>query len=325
MQITVVIPTYNRPKELNRCLDSIIVQTKPPEEVLIIDNGTITDSKNLVEGRKKEFEKKGIILKYIKNERENSVTVAQNIGIKNSTHEIISFLDDDLTLDENYYKEIIEVYKKIPNALGVEGHNQGAKERNVIIDIKKAFNKLFYVEPIDDKDKCRLLPSLGVTYPSFPNEVINCEWLSGATTYKKVVLEEIKPDENLKKYSWNQDPDLSYRVFKKYPNSLFLTPRAKYWHEKAREGRIPTRELIYMAEVYDLYLFYKDIDQNLKNKLIYLWSRIGRSSRFALLLIFKYKSETTGIKHIIMAPFYCMKHIKEIKKGDLRFFNETLK
>lgn len=323
MQISAVIPTYNRPKELNRCLDSIIVQTRPPAGVLVIDNGTGTDSKNLVEGRKKEFEKKGIILKYIKNERENSLTVAKNIGIKHSTREIISFLDDDLVLDKKYYEEITKTYERIPNALGVEGHNQSA-EKNIMVKIIKAFNKLFYIDSMDDK-KCKVFPSLGVTYPPSLDDVISCEWLSGASTYKKVILEEIKPDENLKKYSHNEDQDLSYRIFKKYPNSLFLTPHAKYWHEGAREGRIPTRELIYMAEVYDLYLFYKNMDQNLKNKLIYLWSRLGRIFKFALLLIFKYKSEITEIKRVIGAPFYCAKHINEIKRGDLEFFNKTLR
>jgi glycosyltransferase involved in cell wall biosynthesis len=127
MQVSALIPTYNRMKDLNSCLDSIIVQTILPKEVLVIDNGTDTNTKNLIEKREREFEEKGIILDYIKNPRENSLTIAKNIGVKQSTGDIISLLDDDLVLDKDYYKEIITVYKETPNALGVTGYNQSGK------------------------------------------------------------------------------------------------------------------------------------------------------------------------------------------------------
>jgi len=331
LQISVVIPTYNRPHDLNKCLDSIIVQTKLPKEVMVVDNGNNPDTVELVEKRKREFEAKGVILKYMKNERENSITIAKNIGIDHSTGDIISFLDDDLVLDRKYYEEIIKVYRKMLNALGVEGYDQEAKEdERLLVRFRESLLKPLYLfSSAKEKGKCRVLPSLGITYPyPPPDKLIPCEWLSGASTYKRSILQEIKPDENLKKYSWNEDQDLSYRIFKKYPGSLFLTPHAKYWHERSKERKLPKRELIYMVEVYDLYLFYKNINQNLKNKVIYWWSRIGRMIVGVAISLFKQRSITVIKKELkcrIGALIYCIKYIREIKKGDLRFFNETLK
>jgi GT2 family glycosyltransferase len=329
MQVSVVIPTYNRVKDLNSCLDSIIVQTTLPKEVLVIDNGTDTNTSNLIEIRKKEFKDKGIILDYIKNPRENSLTIAKNIGVKQSTGDIISFLDDDLVLDKDYYKEIIKVYKETPNSLGVTGHNQSGKGKKRKLWNMKVWNilgRLHLTTSFTEKNKCRVYPSLTVSYPPSPNKIINCEWLSGASTYKRKIFEELKYDEKLKKYSWGEDTDFSYRVFKKYSHSLFLNPHAKYIHKPSPTGRNPKREIIYMAEIYYLYLFFKIMDQSVKNKLIYLWSRIGETIYKLICLILKpSESKILEIKYLIGAYICCMKHFKKIKKGDLEFFNKTLK
>ena len=318
-RISVIIPTYDRVRDLCVCLDSIIAQTRLfPKEVLVIDNGTDTRTKGSVERRKREFEEKGIILNYIKNDIENSLTVAKNIGVRYSTGDIISFLDDDLVLDGDYYAEIIKVYREVPNALGVEGYNQivsGAKLRF----LRRLECACHFPTSFLEEDKCRVLPSLSVSYPHpHINKIIPCEWLSGASTYKREILEEIKPDENLKKYSWNEDLDLSYRIYKKYPDSLFMTPFAKYWHKKSKGGKLPKKELIRMAEVYDLYLFYKNIDQNPKNRLIYLWVRTGRTLFKLILWILRpSKSRLREIKYTAEAFIYCMKHMEEIKEGNL--------
>ena len=325
MRVSVIIPTYNRVKDLDECLDSIIVQIILPKEVIIVDDSDNDEIENLIGQRKYEFEERDIILRYIRNEREKSNTIARNIGIENATGDIILFLDSDVILDTDYIKEILKVYRQKPDATGVQGLIQSEKDDRVILKFIDAFNKLFYIS-FNEKNRCRLLPSLGVTYPFFVDEIINCEWLSGANnSYKKEILEEFRWDENLKKYGWGDDIDLTYRLFKKYPNSLFMTPYAKLIHNASQEGRHLKRDVIYMEEIYLLYLFYKNIDQNLKNKLIYWWSRFGRIFFGIVFSIFKSESKFIEIKYTLGAHIYCMKHLREIKEGDLEFFNKELK
>ena len=43
MSIGVVITTYNRPEKLRRCLEHIERQTKHPDEVIIVDDGSHMD------------------------------------------------------------------------------------------------------------------------------------------------------------------------------------------------------------------------------------------------------------------------------------------
>lgn len=40
MNVSIVIPTYNRNANLNQCLDSILIQSLLPVEIIIVDNSS---------------------------------------------------------------------------------------------------------------------------------------------------------------------------------------------------------------------------------------------------------------------------------------------
>lgn len=318
MKISVIVPTYNRLKDLNNCLNSIIIQSCLPTEVLVIDNGPDIKTEDLIKAKESSFKRKGIILKYIKNDKENSLAVAKNLGIENSRGEVVSFLDDDIVLTKDYYKETVKFFEENPEAFGMTGRTISdlKSENKFKFLVAQILGRLFYLG-FNEKNKCRLLPSLGVT-SSLDDKIINCQWLSGASVYKKEIFKDFRYDEKLKKYSWGEDTDFSHSVFKKYPKSLFFNSRVKYFHNLSVSGRIPKKEISYMEEIYYLYVFYKIIPQTFLNKIIYIWGRIGR-------IIFKIiKLQFREIIFSFMAYLICLKHLKEIKNGDLDFFNKTL-
>ena len=80
-----------------------------------------------------------------------------------------------------------------------------------------------------------------------------------------------------------------------------------------------------MEQIYLTYLFYKDIEQTLKNKLIFLWSKVILIVTFNSFLLKPSRSKYLKIKYLIGAYTLCIKHIKDIKKGDLDFFNKELR
>lgn len=308
MQISIIVPTYNRVKDLRECLDLILIQTYLPVEVIIVDNGDNEGTENLVKDKKEEFEKSNTFLKYIKNKRENSLTVARNMVVENSVGKIILFLDDDVVLDKNYSKEILKVYEEYPNALGVQGYISPDKVSKIGNLINKVFS-LYYLE----KDECKALSSVSLTYPYPLNKIVSCQWLSGANhSYRRQILEEFKYDEKLKKYSEGEDLEFSYRFFKKYPGSLYITPHAKLIHKTSPEGRILGEKLIFMRKIYGLYLFYKIFNQNIENKIIYMWSRVGKLILNIGRSIFKIS--TAGLIeniYLIKAYMNCLRHLKK--------------
>lgn len=326
LKISVIIPTYTRTKELRDALYSVLKQTIAAEEVIIVDDSDDDRIKKLISELKHIFKNKDMTLKYIRNKREKSLTIARNIGIENSAGDIILFLDDDVILDENYIEEILKVHEEHPTAFGVQGHITNIK----VSKFQNMINKILFFSYLEE-NKCRVLPSACNTYPYILTKVIPCQWLSGSNcSYKREILEEFQFDENLKKYSYSEDVDMSYKNFKKYPSSLFMTPYGKLIHKTSQEGRIPKKGLINMGEIYRFYIFYKDIDQTFINKLIFLWSWVGSlimTTAFSIMIVIikGSKSRLITVKYTIGAYVTCMKHLKEIKEGDLEFFNKRLR
>jgi len=320
MQVSIIIPTYNRPKDLAECLDSISNQAYLPFEVLIIDNGNVAETKKFVKKNLSKFGKRNISLSYIKNDKENSLTLARNIGARNARGDIVLFLDDDVILDKDYLKEILKVYEEQPDALGV----QGFIEQEKVSKIRNIIYKIFFLYHLE-RNCCRALPSGSVTYPYELGRTVSCQWLSGASSYRKQILKEFKFDEKLKKYSDGEDLEFSYRVFRKYQNSLYITPYAKMIHKTAFSGRALGKELINMREVYGLYIFYKFFNHTIRDRFIYIWSRIGR---FLITLVRVAIRRPTGglleLIYLVGAYYLCLRHLGDIKQGKLEFFNQTL-
>jgi len=326
--ISVVIPTYNRREDLDRCLQSIHGQSMVPAQVIVVDNGSVALHDSIAKW-KKQFADRNIEFIYKKNEGENSANLARNIGITYSTGTIVSFLDDDVVLDTNYYYEILDTFVRYSPVNGVQGYNQTSFNnlpKTLTEKFVDTYIRFFQISSFFSHDGCRMLPSLCVTFP-YPgiSEIQTCEWMSGASVYKRGILDEITWDPALKKYSWNDDGDISYRVFKKYPKTLYMNPRAKYWHKGSRLGRNPPREIIYASEVYDFYLFFKNIDYSSKNFFIFMKSRLGRLVlNIAMDCALLSKEGMTNAILRVHAFIYAIVHIRKIRQGNVEFFNTWL-
>ena len=102
INISVVIPTYNRKELLKRSIDSVINQTIKPSEIIIVDDGSNDGTEAMV---KKKYDS----LKLIK-QKNKGASAARNSGIKASSGEWICFLDsDDEWKNDKLEKQIIAV------------------------------------------------------------------------------------------------------------------------------------------------------------------------------------------------------------------------
>lgn len=109
-KISIIIPTLNRSNLLDATLNSIVNQLhKVQLEVIVIDNGSIDDTKE-------------IVTRYI-NVIPNLIYEFNNIpglltgrhrAIELSTGKILCFLDDDVQLSPNYTKSLFDTFSKNP-------------------------------------------------------------------------------------------------------------------------------------------------------------------------------------------------------------------
>lgn len=90
MKFSVVIPTYNRADLLDRCLQSLVDQTYTDFEVLVCDDGSMDNSRQITEAYSGKLS-----IKYMWSENWGGPARPRNCGIAASIGEWICFLDSD--------------------------------------------------------------------------------------------------------------------------------------------------------------------------------------------------------------------------------------
>jgi len=87
--VSVIIPTHNRAAMVRRAVASVLRQTYPHLECIVVDDASTDDTAQIVaefgDGR----------IRYLRHERNKGASAARNTGIAQATGELIAFLDDD--------------------------------------------------------------------------------------------------------------------------------------------------------------------------------------------------------------------------------------
>jgi len=312
MKISVVIPTYNRYDDLDKTLKSILKSIDEIEEIIVVDQSLGSATKNLI----KTINEKKLVYIYSKIP---SITIARNIGVNYSSEksDLICFLDDDVYIGRNYFKEIKKILKNNPETKACAGLVL-TKEINKINKIKSFIQRIFFL-PFSEKCRYRIISAYGNTNaPRIKNNVF-AQWIPGVNMcYKKKVFDFQKFDENLLGYTIVEDIDFSYRLYKRFPNSLIITPYAKITHMASSSERYPTKRMSYVNQVDHFYFNFKNLNSNLKEKMIFSWSIFGISLLRTLNLLTFKTSAYLKWKYYYQSLFYCIKNIKKIKMGVLR-------
>ncbi len=251
--ISVIIATYNRSEDLFKTVNSFKKKIVTLEEVLIIDQST----DNLARKAIKKLKSKKIRYYHSKIP---SLTAARNKGIDKLSDKgkIVIFLDDDVTLDENYFENILAVFNKYPEAKGVSGHYFPKNDK---INSFELFLRRVCLLESWTKNKAEILSPFGATYPHSLTDIICASWIPGFNmAYKKELFNKEVFDENFSRYALAEDLEFSTRINKKYPNSLFITPYASIIHRVSKIERTPKPKLIYMNLINHLYIQSKNFN-----------------------------------------------------------------
>ena len=87
MKISVVIPAFNAEKTIARAVESVLAQSRPADEIIVIDDGSKDNTADVI----RSYGDKVILI-----QQENAgASVARNAGLKNASGDWIAFLDCD--------------------------------------------------------------------------------------------------------------------------------------------------------------------------------------------------------------------------------------
>lgn len=91
MTISVVIPSFGQAQYLEQCIQSVLSQTRPADEVIVVDDGSTDGSLEIA----RKYEPRVKVIAQVN----KGLASARNTGIMNTTGDYIFFLDaDDLML-----------------------------------------------------------------------------------------------------------------------------------------------------------------------------------------------------------------------------------
>jgi len=112
VSVSVLIPTYKRPEGLARALDSLAVQTRAPDEILVVDNAP----DGVAEAVCTRSRADGLPIRFIAEPRAG-VSHARNAGFEAATTAMIAQLDDDETAAPDWLANLLTARERLDTPL----------------------------------------------------------------------------------------------------------------------------------------------------------------------------------------------------------------
>lgn len=103
--ISVIIPVYNEERMIGACLESLANQSLLPEEVIVVDDGSIDKTSKILSEIKVITVIKAI--KIIK-QKHSGAGAARNLGVKNAKGEVLVFVDGDMRFHRTFLEDLTE-------------------------------------------------------------------------------------------------------------------------------------------------------------------------------------------------------------------------
>ena len=115
IQISVVIPLYNKEKAIVHTLETLLNQTISPCEVFVVDDGSTDNSLKVVQEYVRGLEIENCRLKIVHKEN-GGVSSARNRGIREAKGEFVALLDGDDLWEPTFLEEQIKLINDFPEA-----------------------------------------------------------------------------------------------------------------------------------------------------------------------------------------------------------------
>lgn len=217
-RIAYVVPTKDRPVDLEKLLISLSKQTAAPSQIIIVDG-----SDEPVEHIVNKFGE--LPLTYVR-EYPPSLARQRNAGMAalQDNINVAGYLDDDVELEPDATQHMIEFWNQASMRVGGASFsvlNQPVRRSGV-----GWFSNFF---AINSNDSGRVLSSGFSTSIIMDTKDAQTEWLfGGATLWRRDIINEYKYDEWYIGHGYLEDLDYSYRVSQNH--QLWIVSKAKVWH-----------------------------------------------------------------------------------------------
>ena len=267
--VSVVIPTKNRPADLQRAVKSLLGQSVLPNQLIIVDQSATDESRQAVT---KQFSQASsrvrdtVELSYTLDPTVPGGAIARNRAMDLAKGEIWLFLDDDVILEPDFLQQLLAVYHRYPQATGVSG---------VVINYRlpsmsfRLWNLVFVRGPFHDD---RQPIYWRANQPGLGDPIRVTRLGAGLMSFRSEAIREMRFDENLRGVSEGEDVDFCARLGPRAV--LLIAPRARLAHQQSTSGRELDHWLRRSARGL-CYLYRRNWDYGIRNRVCFGWLNVG--------------------------------------------------
>lgn len=267
---TAIIITMDRHDELRLTVESLVRQTLPPQQLLIVDaSGEPV--------RREDF--KSLPFECVIMHTQPSICAQKNLGLSHANADVISFFDDDVTLERDYCRFIVERFAKDEEGMigGIGGVMRNPPNRSAL---EVLFRKFFLLQTDQGKNRFRLsgFPDPGFSF----KEETTVEFLaSTAVSFRSSAVGDVRFDEQFTGYTHGLptgrgfSEDILFSSMLGISHRLCILPAATFIHrqsEKNREAIDMTQQLY----VYSLRRISFSRMTNFIGRLARTWALLGQ-------------------------------------------------
>ena len=260
-KVSIIVPFYNVEGYIEKCLDTLVNQTLEDIEIILVNDGSIDKSIEIVNKFLRRYPEKLVYLE----KGNGGLSDARNYAIPYAKGEYVAFLDSDDYVEKDMYEEM---------------YNLAKKEESDMVECD------FYWE-YPDKQK----EDIGVIYHDKNEMIEKIRVVAWNKLIKREILE--KSEVRFPKGYRYEDTEFTYKLIPYIEKVSFL--KNPCIHYVQREGSISNSQNERTKEIFDVldhvieYYKEKDIYEKYQKELEYIYVRYAFCS--SLLRIVKIKDD----------------------------------
>ena len=237
MSTSLIIPTLNRPNDLDRCLRSVARLDPGFDEIVLVEQGDARRTRVVAD----RFPGLPVTVLEL---AEPSSARARNAGIERARGDCLFFVDDDVELPPDYVRAALDGFRDHPRTVGLTGSLRHGRESVRHSALRRLLHRCLYTLLLVRAWRSnRVLRSgsncfaHGAPAPSCPAHEV--QWLPGChCVYRRQVFDDgFRFDPGFVRWGFGEDVLLSYRIHKRYgPGALRFDPAFALTHHLSTDG-----------------------------------------------------------------------------------------
>ena len=97
--VSLYIPCYNAERHLHYCLEGVLGQTRPADEIIVVDDGSTDNTVEIA---------RAYPVKIVKHQQNRGLGAARNTGVMESSHDLVASLDSDCVARPDWLEKLLD-------------------------------------------------------------------------------------------------------------------------------------------------------------------------------------------------------------------------